>query len=490
MQIESTRKILPSQKTKIVCTLGPASRKVSTLTAMAHQGMTIARLNFSHGTPEEHEQDINNIRMVSEKTGKLIPIMIDLPGAKIRIGQLKEEPLYLKTGASITLTTENILGTSTIIPVDFPDLPKSVSKKSRIFLNDGFIELQVEEIQGEHIQCKILMGGPLLSRKGVNLPGAKLTIDPVRQQDLDIVQYGLDHHISIFSVSFVEKKQDIEKIKSFATSQGKDIFVVAKIERDEAIHHFEDILSVADGVMVARGDLGMEIPIEDVPSRQKQLIRIANQQGKPIITATQMLKSMTENSRPTRAEVADVANAIYDGTDAVMLSEETAIGTYPIEAVRMMASIAHSSEEKQERSRWCSELRTHFFNQQQSPVEVSDVLSFAVNETEQLLHPKYILVTTASGNTARRISRFKPQSWILAFSRNPETCEFLPFSYGVHPFHMNNPATSWHRPILSFIKENQLVTKDDIVLLTQRRFAEEKGGTDSLGVIVIDEEMH
>ena len=486
MPLESLKKILPIHKTKIVCTIGPASRSKTLLSQMIQQGMTIARLNFSHGTLEEHLNDIACIRQLSDQYDQLIPIMIDLPGAKIRIGQLKEEPITLKTGSKVTLTTENILGTKEIIPVDFHELPQSVTVGNTIYLNDGFIELKVNEIKEKEVHCSVIMGGQLLSKKGVNLPGGQVRIDPISQHDLEIVQLGLDQGINIFSVSFVEKKQDIVKVKEYAKKQGKNIFVIAKIERDEAIQQFDDILTVADAVMIARGDLGMEIPIAKVPAIQKQLIKKANQRGKPVITATQMLKSMTGNSRPTRAEVADVANAIYDGTDAIMLSEETAIGDYPVEAVKIMTEIAIASEKERNTTDFCKELREQIQQHQQTPTEVSDVISFTVNEAQQFLHPKYILVTTASGNTARRISRFKPKSWILAFSRNPETCEFLPFSYGVYPFHMENPGKSWHELIIDFLKEHHLTKKDDIVLLTQRRFAKDKGGTDSLGVLVID----
>ena len=488
MNSRSSKISLPSHKTKIVCTIGPASRTKQTLQKMITQGMTIARMNFSHGTLEEHLEDIITLRQLAHEHHQLIPIMIDLPGAKIRIGQLHEEPIRLETGATTTLTTSPVTGTAALIPVHFPDLPQSVSPGNIIYLNDGLIELRVTDISGDNVACEVITGGPLLSKKGVNLPGGRVRVDPISQYDLDIVQFGIEQGITIFSVSFVEKKQDIQKVKDYAKNLGRDIFVIAKIERDEAIQHFDEILDAADGIMIARGDLGMEIPIEDVPNIQKQLIKKANQQGKPVITATQMLKSMTETSRPTRAEVADVANAILDGTDAIMLSEETAIGKYPIESVQMMAKIARSTEAQRCNKQLSTDLRDHAHYHQQTPMTVSEVISFTVNEAQQLLHPKFILVTTASGSTARRISRFKPDSWILAFSRHLETCGFLLFSYGVYPFHMENPEKSWHHLILDFLKKQHLVQHHDIVLLTQRRFAKEKGGTDSLGVIVITDE--
>jgi pyruvate kinase len=487
MKSKQKKLSIPKNKTKIICTIGPASQQEKTLQDLIFQGMTIARLNFSHGTFNQHLQTIQTIYKVAEKNKTIIPILIDLPGAKIRIGKLENEPLYIETESYITLTTKKILGTATHIFVDFPKFLSCVSVGSSIFLNDGFIELKVKSIHNDEVYCKVVMGGFLHSKKGVNIPGKNLPIDPITSRDLESMKFGLQHGITIFSASFIEKEDDIIKLKKFAKKQKKDIKVIAKIERNEAIQHFDEILHVSDGVMIARGDLGIHIPLQDVPAVQKQLIKKANNQGKPVITATQMLKSMTDNSRPTRAEVTDVANAIYDGTDVIMLSEETAIGKYPIQSVTMMKKIALATEKNRHNTKNFLSFDQHICCSPQKNHAVNDVISLTVNQASQLICPKFILVTTESGSTARHISRFKPESWILAFSRNFHTSQFLLFSYGVFPFTMQNPHDSWHQQILTFIKQNNLVKNKDIVLLTQRRFAKQQGGTDSLGIICINE---
>jgi pyruvate kinase len=332
------------------------------------------------------------------------------------------------------------------------------------------------------------MGGPLYSSKGVNLPGARLFVDSVTKQDLNFVDFGLTEHVDTFGASFIQNKQDILKIKNYAQKQGHQVNIVAKIERREAVNNFTEILGVSDAIMIARGDLGLEIPLEQVPITQKQLIRRANLVGRPVITATQMLESMKENTRPTRAEVNDVANAIIDGSDAIMLSEETAVGKYPIETVKMMAKIATAVEHKRSIVQQSCLLRDNVKSLvSKDDKSTTNIISLNVIEAAEALKARYILTPTASGNTARRVSRFKPDAWILAFSRHKSTCEFLSFSYGVFPFVMKNRNKSWHAPILRFIREKKLVKKDDKVILTQRRFNKKPGGTDSFGIIIIDE---
>jgi pyruvate kinase len=326
----------------------------------------------------------------------------------------------------------------------------------------------------------------LYSSKGVNLPVANLFLDAVTQKDLEFIDFGLKEGVDTFGVSFIQNANDILQVKEYAQKKGKTIYAVAKIERKDAVKNFEQILLVSDAVMIARGDLGLEIPLEDVPSVQKKLINKANLTGCPVITATQMLESMKENTRPTRAEVADVANAILDGTDAVMLSEETAIGKYPIEAVQMMRKIAKATEQKRRTTpSSCNlqdALRRTVSDDHRS---VTDIISLNVVEAAETIELRYILTPTASGNTARRISRFKPECWILAFSRQKSTCQFLNLSYGVYPFFMANKTKSWHAPILNFINDAGLVKKNDKVILTQRRFSKKPGGTDSFGILTI-----
>ncbi len=477
---------LPKNKTKIICTIGPTSKSTDCLKKMIDEGMNIARLNFSHGTLEEHSKLINNIRKASKIKKINIPILADLPGAKIRIGKLKNEKINLEKGQIINLTTKNILGTNKIIPVNYKKLTKSVKKGDIIFLNDGYIELKVIDRKDEEVKCKVVMGGILYSHKGINIPGKKIYIDPVTKKDLEIVDFALKKDLDIFCVSFVENSDNILKVKNYAEKKGKKIFIVAKIERDEAIENFDELLKVADGIMIARGDLGIQIPIENIPTIQKKLIRRANIAGIPVITATQMLKSMTETNRPTRAEVTDVANAIIDGTDAVMLSEETAVGSYPVETVRMMVKIAQSTEKRRNGAGLPSTLKEYLKKTvTYTKLTKADVISLNAIEAAKILNTRYILSTTSTGSTARRISRFKPDCWIISFSRNKETCDFLSFSYGVFPVNMINKEKSWHNPILKYIKKRKMVKKGDKVILTQRRFEKEKGSTDSLGIITI-----
>jgi pyruvate kinase len=335
----------------------------------------------------------------------------------------------------------------------------------------------------------VIIGGELYSSKGVNLPGASLFLDAVTQKDLEFIDFGLKEGVDTFGVSFIQNANDILQVKEYAQKKGKTIHAVAKIERKDAVKNFDQILLMSDAVMIARGDLGLEIPLEDVPSVQKKLINKANLAGCPVITATQMLESMKENTRPTRAEVADVANAILDGTDAVMLSEETAIGKYPIETVQMMRKIAKAIEQKRRATPSSCNLqdilRRTVSDDHRS---VTDIISLNVVEAAETLQVRYILTPTASGNTARRISRFKPECWVLAFSRQKNTCQFLNLSHGVYPFFMTNKTKSWHTPILNFINDAGLVKKNDKVILTQRRFSEKPGGTDSLGILTIGAE--
>ncbi len=331
-------------KTHIVCTIGPACRSEKVMKQLMLNGMTIARLNFAHGGLNQHHQDIVQIRKLARQLGRACAILIDLPGPKIRIGQIKNEPIYIRTGDLVRLTNKPILGTRKLIPVDYEHITQSVTRGGLVYLNDGFIQLRVLRVSKTEVYCKVLIGGELFSHKGLNLPHAKILIDPVTEQDLQYMDFGLKEGVNLFGVSFVEKADDILKLKAYAKMKGYPIRTVAKIERQEAVENIDSILQVTDAVMVARGDLGVQIPIEDIPVVQKRLIYLANRKGVSVITATQMLESMVHNIRPTRAEVTDVANAIFDGTDAVMLSEETAMGEYPAETVEMMAKVVASVE--------------------------------------------------------------------------------------------------------------------------------------------------
>lgn len=405
----------------------------------------------------------------------------------MRIGHLQNGAFLLKKGDKVVLTTRNVLGTQGRIPVEYKQLPKNVSKGQVIFLNDGFIQLKVKKISGHDVFCKVLIGGKLLSHKGLNLPGTKLNINPITSKDLTIVDFGLKHGVNIFGLSFVERPGDIIKVREFARKKGHSVYLVAKIERRGAIENFDEILKAADAVMIARGDLGVEIPIEEVPGIQKRLIQKANILGRPVITATQMLESMTQNVRPTRAEVNDVANAILDGTDAIMLSQETAIGDYPIETVRMMAKIAATTEEERDSGSLSDDQGRRISNivAQSRFLTITDVTSLNAFRATKELDVRYILTPTTSGSTARRISRFKPHCWVLSFSAYMQVCDFLNFSYGVQPFLFDKRITHDPRAIFKYLKKNRLVKNGDTLILTERRLSPHPGDTDSLGIVTL-----
>ena len=471
-----------SHKTKIVATIGPASCAVSKLEAMMESGMNVARLNGSHGEFDEHARYISNIRAAAARVRRQVCIFIDLPGVKMRIGELQGGSVMLKNAGQVILTTRQVPGTEKIIPVDYKQLHKSVSKGRIIFLNDGFIQLKVEKISGRDVYCKVLIGGKLLTHKGLNLPGAELNINPITDRDLSIVDFGLKHGVNIFGLSFIERPRDIIKVREFARKKGHDVYLVAKIERRGAIDHFDEILKVADAVMIARGDLGVEVPIEEVPGIQKRLIQKANMLGRPVITATQMLESMTQNVRPTRAEVNDVANAILDGSDAIMLSQETAIGDYPVETVRMMARIAKSTEEQREAGALFDEGKQIDRRISQSnSLTVTDVTSLNAVHAVQELKARYILSPTTTGSTTRRISRFKPHCWVLSFCVHPKVCDFLNFSYGVEPFLTNKNIAHDPHSIFKYLKSCHLVKKNDTLIFTERRLS--TNHTDSLCIV-------
>ncbi len=476
--------MLPSHKTKIVCTIGPSSGSVPVLKDMIRAGMAVARLNFSHGDLQEHARNIKNIRSAAATLKRPVTILVDLPGPKIRIGKLQHEPTTLVKGSTVTLVARDATETGEKIPVRYRRLPESVRKGSNIYINDGAILLKVEEVSGDELRCRVIVGGKVLSGKGLNIPGAPIFLEPVSERELQFVDFGLKHGVNVFGISFVEKAADILKVKEFARKKGFDVYTVAKIERGRAIDNIEEILDVTDGIMVARGDLGVEIPIESVPVVQKKLILKANMRCRPVITATQMLLSMTDNTRPTRAETTDVANAILDGSDAVMLSEETAMGRYPVEAVRMMAGIAISSErhrkELSRRATSSTEVRGGT-----RPAKPWEIISRNVQDAAEAVKARFILTPTQTGATARRISRFKPDSWILAFSRRPEAAGFLLFSYGVYPFIFDPGTHGWYESISAFLKKAKIAKTGDTAVLTQGQYSSPRQTTDSLSIVTI-----
>ena len=344
MGVEKKR-TMPRRHTWIIGTIGPASLKPVVLKRLMHAGMDVVRLNFSHGTPEEHAAIIRTVRHAFREVGKPTRLFADLPGPKIRLGVLKKGPVVLRAGHKLLLTARNVPGTKNLLPVQYPRLTDSIRKGSLIFLSDGFMQLKVLEIprKGDAL-CEVLIGGELYSRKGLNFPGAHMWLEAITEQDLEWMRFGLSEGLDTFGVSFIERQEDIAKLRSYAQKLGKRIRVIAKVERQEALNNFPSLLLAANGIMVARGDLGVQLPLEEIPFIQKELIRHCNQAQKTVITATQMMESMVHNFRPARSDVADVANAVLDGTNAVMLSEETAIGDYPVETVEWTDRVCAAAE--------------------------------------------------------------------------------------------------------------------------------------------------
>ncbi|MBW1789534.1 MAG: pyruvate kinase [Deltaproteobacteria bacterium] len=453
---------LPENKTKIVCTIGPASESSKVLQQMIKAGMNVARINFSHGDFSDHAKVIKKVRTAAKKAKRRVAIMGDLPGPKMRIGELSEEPIELKPGDSFCLTTRDIVGDNTRVSVSFSRLPKAVKKGDNLFLNDGIIELRVNKVEGKDIHCLVRVGGELRSRKGLNLPGIDLGISAFTRRDHECLKFAMEQGVDAVSQSFVETAADIRAVRKAAKKLGHKPFIIAKIERSGAFDHMGEIIEAADGIMVARGDLGVEIPIAQIAVVQKGLMQQANRAGKPVITATQMLESMTNNRRPTRAEATDVANAILDGTDCVMLSGESAMGQYPIDAVKMLAEIAAAAEPHRPRYRLEEALKTYG---RDGDITLTDLISLSVETTLERITPAAVLVPTGSGYTARMISRFKFPVWITAVSPHEKTCQGLAFSYGVFPVHEPEPPLDWKPFAGEWLKNHRL--KGDLVVLTE-----------------------
>lgn len=339
--------IMPKRQIRIIATIGPASFKPAVLKRLMHAGMDVVRLNFSHGTPENHSGIIRAARRAFREAGKPTHIFADLPGPKIRLGIFEKEPVFLRAGHKLRLTVRNVPGTRNLLPVQYPRLNDTIRKGGLIFLADGLIQLRVLAVprKGDAL-CEVLVGGELYSRKGINFPGERTWLEAITDQDLEWMRFGLAEGLDTFGLSFVERQEDVAKLRSYAQKLGKRIRIIAKIERKEALNNFPSLLSAANGIMVARGDLGLQLPLEEVPFIQKELIHHCNQARKTVITATQMMESMVHSFRPARSDVADVANAVLDGTDAVMLSEETAIGDYPVETVEWTARVCAAAESR------------------------------------------------------------------------------------------------------------------------------------------------
>jgi pyruvate kinase len=400
-------------------------------------GMDVARLNFSHGSHSDHAKSIETLRAIATEEGRTICILQDLQGPKIRTGPLKDhKAVLLKTGAVVTITSRDVEGTAELIGTTFQNLPDEVEPGSRILLSDGRIELRVREVRAPDVECEVINGGTLSEHQGINLPGAALSIPALTEKDHKDLEFGLKHGVDAVALSFVRSAADVNMVKQIISRHKLDVPVIAKLEKPQAIDHLEEILEAADGVMVARGDLGVEMPPEKVPVIQKHVIRRAAEWRKPVIIATQMLESMIENPRPTRAEASDVANAVFDGTDAVMLSAETASGKYPREAVCMMAKIVVEAESNLAEYMQPRRRRDH------RALSISETICESIAHAAQDLDMAAIAVFTETGNTARMLSKFRPKSQIYAFSHVPAVCNRMNLLWGVHPVKRDHALNS------------------------------------------------
>ncbi|MBN2198978.1 MAG: pyruvate kinase [Candidatus Aminicenantes bacterium] len=416
-------------RTKIVCTIGPASRSPEMLNRLVRAGMDVARLNFSHGAREEHGRVIADLRRISRRAGRPVAVLQDLAGPKIRIGPIRSGPVFLKPGASFILTARKVPGDARSVSINYPSMISQVRKGDTLLLSDGALELEVVAVTGHDIRCRVVIGGPLSSFKGINLPARSLGMYCLTPKDRDDLLFGLQNDVDYVALSFVRNAGDVAALRRHMKRCGGDVPVIAKIEKHEAVENMDAIVAAADGIMVARGDLGVETPLEKIPQVQKTLIRKSREAGKPVITATQMLRSMIDSPRPTRAEVSDVANAILDGTDAVMLSEETAVGKFPVEAVSMMVRIAREAERRSPDAAG------------QRPEDVPGpipgslpcAVACAATRLAADIGAAAVITFTQSGGTARLVSRCRPEVPILAHTPLEKKRRQLALSWGVIP---------------------------------------------------------
>ncbi|WP_392534948.1 pyruvate kinase [Nostoc sp. C117] len=470
------------RRTKIVATIGPATSSPEMLKAIIEAGATTLRLNFSHGTHADHQRSIRLIRQTAFELNQPVAILQDLQGPKIRLGKFDNGSIVLAKGDRFTLTNRPVIGTQEISCVTYDYLAQEVPVGAKILLDDGRVEMVVEEINRDKgdLHCRITVPGKLSNNKGVNFPGVYLSIKAMTDKDREDLMFGLDQGVDWVALSFVRNPQDMIEIKELISSTGKQVPVIAKIEKHEAIEQMEAVLALCDGVMVARGDLGVELPAEDVPVLQKRLIATANRLGIPIITATQMLDSMVSNPRPTRAEVSDVANAILDGTDAVMLSNETAVGSFPVEAVATMARIAERMEQEEAQN---SNLRSLRDTRRSIP----NAISQAVGQIAEQLGAAAIMTLTQTGATARNVSKFRPHTPILAVTPHVNVARQLQMVWGVKPLLvLGLPSTGQtFQAAINVAQELKLLSEGDLVVMTAGTLQGISGSTDLIKVEVV-----
>lgn len=427
----SNKSGVEGKRTKIVATIGPASKDEATIRQMIRSGMNVARINFSHGDHATHGENIDRIRQIAKEEGAVIAILCDIQGPKIRIGKVANEPLVLKKGDKVTFTLDNVPGDNGVISLPHPEFIQDIRAGMQLLLDDGNMEMMVTQTIPRGLVCEAVIPGVLSSRKGVMAPKARLTLSAITEKDRADVEFALSKNTEYLAMSFVRSEDDIREMRWLIKHLGGDVAVISKIEKHEALENIESIIDVSDGIMVARGDLGIETPAEEVPFHQKRIIQLCNEAGKPVITATQMLNSMVENPRPTRAEASDVYNAIIDGTDAVMLSNETAAGKYPVIAIETMARIAVIAEH----SIWANRNQPHTVSTSnlRSNQAISDAISQSTCQIAEALNSKLIVTSTLTGYTSRRVAKERPRTPILCVTPNEVTQHRMALVWGVLP---------------------------------------------------------
>ncbi len=470
------------RKTKIICTLGPASDNEAILRKMMLGGMNVARINFSHGTHEEHKKRLELFKSIRDELKLPIPLLLDTKGPEVRTGSFKDGKATLKENAEFVLVNKDTIGDETQCTISYKELYKDVSRGSKVLIDDGLVELEVIEVKNKDVYCVVLNGGTIGNHKGINIPGAKIKLPALTNQDIEDIKFGIENDFDIIGASFVRKAADVVEIRKILEKNGgSDILIISKIENREGITNFDEILKASDGIMVARGDLGVEIPVEEVPIVQKNIIQKCFKNGKPVITATQMLDSMIRNPRPTRAEASDVANAIFDGTSGVMLSGETASGKHPIEALEVMGKIVEKAESAVNYwKRFDTEIT-------EISTSVTNAISHATCTTALDLKASAIITVTQSGNTARMVARFRPACPIIATTVNPKVQRQLNLSWGVSPYLVKTATTTDELFDMGIEKalESGMVKNGDLAVITAGVPTGISGTTNTLKVHIV-----
>lgn len=474
-----------ARRTKIVCTLGPSSNTLEGIEQLYHAGMNVVRINFSHGSHEDHKKTIGYVREIARKHQYSIPVLMDLQGPKIRVGNMKDGGQFVENGSIVKLTTEDVEGTNEVVPIDYPDLAQDAVEGNQILIDDGLLELKIIKKNGSELTAKVVVGGVLKSRKGVNLPDVDISMSSLTEKDIRDLEFGLDVGVDFVAMSFVRSARDVQDVISRIRAQKSNAAIIAKIEKPEAVAVIDEIIEEADGIMVARGDLGIEIPSEQVPLVQKKIIERCRMAGKPVITATQMLDSMINNPRATRAESSDVANAVLDGTDAVMLSGETAAGKYPVEAVKTMVKIIKSVEQNTSSIYYSLKYKKPDWKEKQ----VIESLAYSCVTIADNVDARAISTITHSGNTARRIAKFRPKVPVVAFTESQIVRRQLNLVWGVSSVRLDEifDTDMSVKMMEDYLLEDGLVSSGDRVIIATGIPLAKRGRTNMIKVSTIQD---